>query len=650
MEHNNTNPNTSPESIDDTYQSAIVLNRIGDFAGAERGYRFVLEREPLHAGALHFLGMLFFARQQFAEALLFLEKALQLRDGNAVYHNNYGVVLKTMGRLDDAENAFRKAITITPDYADAHSNLGSVRLIRNDMKQAELELETALQLQPTHNDARTHLCELRFRQGNIFAANEQFADATRVFNQAASLPRGQKLWRLKPLGFCPSVFPNEDSVELYWNKLNEGLDNALQHPIAIQREMLPRDGFTPSFNLPHQGKCCREVKEKFSRLFRNAFDYNHFNRPTLNETQRNHSRIRVGFVVTAGHHRGFLRVHSHLLAKLDKKKFEVMFLCPQQILEQCRQTIKSDTIRYVGFPDNFDVATKILRETQCDILYHWKVGAETLDYFLAMAEASPIQCTSYGSHGTSGMTAIDYYISTSQIEEQSSQSQYTEQLVLLDSYPTTHPHEMAVAPVPRSELALPERVALYFCPHRLPKYHPSFDTYLRLILETDTTGYIMICTGKKKPFTDMFVARLRSSLGTELFKRVCILPQLSLEMYRKHLSVATCVLDSPVYAGDLTTHDALCQGVPVVTQNGNLLVQRYTSGLYRTMEMESLITNNINDYVQTATKLGTEPAYRETICQQIKERSPYIFSPQNTVHEYENFFEQARETNNNPKR
>ncbi|MDR3111186.1 MAG: tetratricopeptide repeat protein [Planctomycetaceae bacterium] len=646
MEHNNPH-NTSSASINDTYQSAIALHRNGDFAGAERGYRFVLEREPLHAGALHFLGMLFFARQQFTEALLFLEKALQLRDGNAVYHNNYGVVLKALGRLDDAENAFRKAITLTPDYADAHSNLGSVRLIRNDIKQAELELETALKLQPAHSDACAHLCELRFRQGNIFAANEQFDTANRAFNQAASLPRGQKLWRLKPLGFCPSVFPSEDSIEQYWSKLNDSLDDALQHPVTIQCEMLPRDGFTPSFNLPHQGKCCREVKEKFSRLFENAFDYNNSNsnsnRPTLNKTQRNHSRIRVGFVVTAGHHRGFLRVHSHLLANLDATKFEVMFLCPQLILEQCRQTIKSDTIRYVGFPDNFGVTIKILRETQCDILYHWKVGGGTLDYFLAMAKTAPIQCTSYGSHGTSGVTAIDYYISTTQLEPQSSQSQYTEQLVLLNSYPTTHPHESAIQPVPRGELGLPERVALYFCPHRLPKYHPSFDAYLRLILETDTTGYIMICTGKKKPLTDFFVERLRRALGTELFKRVCILPQLPLELYRKHLSVATCVLDSPVYAGDLTTHDALCQGVPVVTQDGNLLVQRYTSGLYRTMEMESLIATNIQEYVQTAIKLGTDPDYRETISRQIKERNRYIFSPQNTVTDYEKFSEQACE-------
>ena len=39
---------------------------------------------------------------------------------------NYGIVLKNLGKLKDAELSYRKAIEINPDFADAHSNLGNI--------------------------------------------------------------------------------------------------------------------------------------------------------------------------------------------------------------------------------------------------------------------------------------------------------------------------------------------------------------------------------------------------------------------------------------------------------------------------------------------------------------------------------------------
>ena len=36
---------------------------------------------------------------------------------------NYGIILKSLGKLKDAELSYRKAIEIKPDYANAHYNL-----------------------------------------------------------------------------------------------------------------------------------------------------------------------------------------------------------------------------------------------------------------------------------------------------------------------------------------------------------------------------------------------------------------------------------------------------------------------------------------------------------------------------------------------
>jgi predicted O-linked N-acetylglucosamine transferase (SPINDLY family) len=618
------------------YRTALAQYRSGDVAGAERGYRSILAVAPDYADVWYSCGVLLHQRHQLDAALHHLETALSFCREKATYFNNYGVVLKDAGRLDKAIVAFQRAVELNPSYTDAHANLAAAYLLQNDLTRSESELTIVLTCVPDHVAGRNILRDLRFKQGGRLSAHGNFSQAEHAYHEAASLPGGKEIWRWQPLGFCPPVFADDQSIDQYWTGLDQNLDHALDAPIPLDWRTLPEDGFTPAFNLPHLNRCCREVKEKFDKLFSRAFP---FQRPTLKETQKNRKKIRVGFVVTAGHHRGFLRVHRHLLQHLDRNKFEVFMFCPEPILASCRQSVRRDDIRWVGLPFRFESAVQTLFDVKCDILYHWKVGGGTLDYFLAMAGAAPIQCTSYGTHGTSGVRAIDYYISSSILEPPESASQYTEQHLLLGSYATSHQHDPPQKPITREELGLPANGALYFCPHRLPKYQPSFDPYLRLILEKDTTGHVLLVTGKSKEQAAPLISRLQQTLGDDLFRRVLLTTTFPLDVYRKHLSVVSCVLDSPIYVGDLTTHDAFDQGVPVVTVPGELLVQRYTSGLYRLMGIESLIAADAKEYATIAVRLGTEPDFRRAMSEQIIQKNGLVFSPEDTVHDYERFFE-----------
>ena len=67
------------------------------------------------------------------------------------------------------------------------------------------------------------------RQGNQFASHEQFPEADGVFRTAASLPDGKAIWNFKSLGFCPTVFPDASSIDAYWQRLDQGLDQVLAY-------------------------------------------------------------------------------------------------------------------------------------------------------------------------------------------------------------------------------------------------------------------------------------------------------------------------------------------------------------------------------------------------------------------------------------
>ena len=48
--------------------------------------------------------------------------------------SNYGIILQGLGKSQEAELSYRKAIEIKPDYAEAYLNLSTLELLQGDYK------------------------------------------------------------------------------------------------------------------------------------------------------------------------------------------------------------------------------------------------------------------------------------------------------------------------------------------------------------------------------------------------------------------------------------------------------------------------------------------------------------------------------------
>jgi len=236
--------------------------------------------------------------------------------------------------------------------------------------------------------------------GEFFANSLFFAD--RVFHAAASLPGGKPIWNVKSLGFCPSIFPDVSSIAAYWQHLDQRLDQALAEHFDLDWRTLPADGFIPPFNLPHHGRCYKDIREKFAHIFEPSFPQE---RP-LRQPRPHH---RIGFLVFAGHEGGFLRETAGIIEQLNRKRFEVLVLCPGSLVDRCRQSIRSDDLTIVPLRGTFEQVVRQVRDTECELIYHRKTGSDPWSYFLPFTRPAPIQCTSYGTHGTSGIPAVDYF-------------------------------------------------------------------------------------------------------------------------------------------------------------------------------------------------------------------------------------------------
>ena len=130
------------------YARAMAAEKTGNLELLEADLRTILQHEPDHAQALNALGYtLADATDRHAEAYELIKKALELRPSDFYILDSMGWVLYRLGRLDEAIDYLRKALSIRQDPEIA-AHLGEVLWVRGEREQAKEVWEAALQQTP----------------------------------------------------------------------------------------------------------------------------------------------------------------------------------------------------------------------------------------------------------------------------------------------------------------------------------------------------------------------------------------------------------------------------------------------------------------------------------------------------------------------
>jgi tetratricopeptide (TPR) repeat protein len=162
------------------FAAALGHHRAGEPREAERIYREVLTREPRHAPALHFLGVLRHQQGESAAAVEFIGQAIAADGSIPDYHYNLGVILEAMGRRDEAAARYLGATELKPDHFGAWLNLGNVLSALGRLEEAEAACRTAAGLASSSGEARYNL-------GTVLARRERYGEAAGEFAAAARL-------------------------------------------------------------------------------------------------------------------------------------------------------------------------------------------------------------------------------------------------------------------------------------------------------------------------------------------------------------------------------------------------------------------------------------------------------------------------------
>lgn len=129
-----------PDSINISLDCAReIAHRLLDcqaFDSAEVLYRTILDAYPDDITVLHCYSILCYQQHRPVEAVTLISRIIERSPENSDAYNNLGNVYESLQRYDDAEECYRKAISINSDHAFALNNLGVLLSARGDSGQA----------------------------------------------------------------------------------------------------------------------------------------------------------------------------------------------------------------------------------------------------------------------------------------------------------------------------------------------------------------------------------------------------------------------------------------------------------------------------------------------------------------------------------
>lgn len=187
------------------------------------------------------------ARGDLGSAIAVLEAARGLPTGTAPLFANLGAYYGQVGRTAEAEEAFRKALSMRGgERAEPHLGLGQLLLDRRDVDAACTHFRAAVELSPDNATARANVAACRQRTGDLRGAIDEWREILRLdpanvpamFNLARALATAGELGAAAEayrrfLSFPDPRYAVQRALAEQWLTLNTG---------------------TPSHGAPHAGE------------------------------------------------------------------------------------------------------------------------------------------------------------------------------------------------------------------------------------------------------------------------------------------------------------------------------------------------------------------------------------------------------------
>jgi len=568
---------------------------------AEEEARDLLGAFPLSGEAWLILGAAMLA--QGKAALPALKRAVSLLPGHAGAHCNLGVALEDLGRFEEAEASYRKALLLDAQSANAHCFLANTLRRMGRTEEAIESYRLALAIDPIHPTANQGLKGAYSYLGRLVEAKELCRRTLQHKPDFAEM-RQHLSSILAYLSDWEDVVPEADRA------LADGGEN----PVVWEQRL-----YTLSY---HPDLSAEEIFREFSRWGERFQD------PTVDFRAHDRNptrRLRIGYVSPD------FRKHTSrfffwpLFSNHDRGAFELFAYSNVQHEVAWTRLFRDQfehwrDIRGVGD----EAVAKLVREDRIDILVDLcgHMVGERLGLFAL--KPAPIQATWLGSAWTTGLKAIDYALFDRFVAPEGTLT--SESIIQL-------PHSFMVfqPPVETAEIQPPPclkngHITFGYSGRTERLNHRVFRVWGELLKRLPEARLILDFGPFADPRTQGHYRTLLSRHGVDV-ERVTM--RKSPRIF-EGLNDIDILLDCFPHGGGTMLMDALWMGVPFVSLASRPPVGRLGTGMLMNLGLSEWVAATEAEYLDKACAFATAPQVLKDLRLGMRERmknSPLMDGP-----------------------
>jgi len=610
---------------------------------ANQAYEIAIALRPNYAEALSNQGVLLLEGGMANKAISLFEKSLQANPNFAIAYNNLGNAFTEIENYDDAFQCFERALQINPNYLDACLNFGNSL---KKCKQYEAAIDCyqhALKINPENARTFYSLGEIYYDTGDSDLAKTYYAKSLGLH------PTDIETHNALTIAQIPKVAKNGEELSNSRRSFTQQLEFlSAMPPQKIDPGLGARLISRHPFYLAYQDEDNKPLLSQFGEI---CSDFAKPLQDRLDAKQKLATRaspkIRIGIISS------FICSHPvwHAITKgwvnhLNPDQFELHIFNTNGIEDKETELAKFKAMSYSNCGTDVLAAAQIIASQSLNVILYPEIGMDTVSKALACLRLAPVQAVSWGHPETTGLPAIDFYLSAKLLEPENANSLYSEGLIQLPNLGTYFEnHDVGVVSPDLASLGITPSLPILLCAGSPSKYNPNNDfVFIEIAKRLGQCQFIFFNFDNN--LTSTLKERLRlafanAQLDTNQFLR--FIPFLKKEEFHGLMQKADLYLDTIGFSGFNTAIQAIDCGLPVITVEGTKMRGRLASSILNQAGLQALICKSSEDYIDLVVELIQNQALLRSYRDKITQSKALLFNDLKPIRALEDFLiQQAR--------
>lgn len=617
--------------------------------------------DPQHFGCYLNLGNLLLSQGDLEQAITIYNQGLESNPDNLDLSNNLKIAQEQHHNLNflllsgnnlSAQGKYPQAISIYQRLLDTDINNIANADVYFNLSDAYQKLQNFSEsIQALKAGASTYPQDARLQFSLIIQLQQQgrIEEAIAQAEAAANLLPEDYTFQLLQYLLVPMIYDSVAEIAHYKERFSQGLITlhqvtSLDTSENINQAFLGISRVT-NFYLAYQAHNVKDLQIQYGQLLERimAARYPNWVQPLVMPELSKFGikqKIRVGYVST------YLRSYSGTYWLQGWLKFhnpdhlEIYCYHTGNIWDAVTENFQKYSHSFHHIPHDLEAVCQQILEDKLHILIFPEIGMDAPTMAMAGLHLAPIQCTAWGHPVTTGLSTIDYFISSELMEGNNAQNHYSETLIQLPNIGVAYP---ALGDIPvnikdKSYFSFPETAVIYLCLQAPFKYLPQYDRILPSIAQQVPQAKFVFLRGELlRPRLD----RAFTAQGL-IYTDFCLFLKIpAREDYLMLNLVADVFLDTCTWSGGNTSLEAIACGLPLVTCPGEFMRGRHADSFLKMIGVTETIAPDAETYIEIAVRLGLDAAWRQEIKTKMQERKSQLFDDRTCVTALEEFFERV---------